>query len=65
MFGCKDVEVAGEVESHLGVGEPGATMGMQPPATAEVALPLVNLLLQCIYCLCLSQSLVSKFMVKL
>ena len=28
MLGCKDVEVAGEVELHPGVGEPGATMGM-------------------------------------
>ena len=28
MFSCKDLEVAGEVESHPGLGEPGETMGM-------------------------------------
>ena len=40
MFGCKDLEVAGEVESHPRVGEPGATMGMYPLAAAEGVPPI-------------------------
>ena len=39
-FGCNDIGVPGEVESHPGVGEPGATMGMWPPAVAKVVPPV-------------------------
>ena len=33
----------GEVESHPEVGEPGATMGMWPPAAARAAPPIGQL----------------------
>ena len=44
LFGCNDVGVAGEVESHPGVREPEATMGMWPPAAAEAVPPIGQLL---------------------
>ena len=43
MIGCKDLEVAGEVESHPGVGEPGATVGVQLPAAAKAVPPIGQL----------------------
>ena len=62
---CNNAGVAGEAELYPEVGEPGATMGGWSPAAAEVHPQLVNLVLYCIACLCLGQSLVSKLMVKL